>query len=41
MLRVIIHIKRVDKKVSIKEEKLETFNRIGFSAVEWGGTLYN
>ena len=41
MLRVIIHIKKVDKKVSIKEEKLETFNRIGFSAVEWGGTLYN
>lgn len=40
LLRVAIHVKKVEKKVSIKEEKLETFNRLGFTAVEWGGVNY-
>ncbi len=40
LLRVTIHIKKVNKETTIKEEKLETFKRIGFSAVEWGGMLY-
>ncbi len=40
LLRVTIHIKKVNQKINIKEEKLETFKRIGFSAVEWGGMTY-
>ncbi len=40
LLRVVIHVKKVDKKTSIKEEKLSTFKRNGFVAVEWGGTTY-
>ena len=40
LLRVSIHIKKVNKKVNIKEEKLETFKRVGFTAVEWGGMTY-
>ena len=40
LLRVNIHIKKVDKKVNIKEQKLESFKRVGFTAVEWGGMTY-
>ncbi len=40
LLRLVIHIKKVDHKVNIKEEKLTRFNRKGFTAVEWGGTMY-
>ena len=40
ILRVIMHIKKVDKKVNIQEEKLEHFDRKGFVAVEWGGVIH-
>lgn len=40
MLRVVIHIKKVDDKVNIKKQSLKKFNRKGFSVVEWGGTTY-
>ena len=40
LLRVNIHIKKVNEKVNIKEQKLETFKRVGFTAVEWGGMTY-
>ena len=40
ILRVAIHIKKIDKKVNIKEQKLPTFHRTGFSAIEWGGVNY-
>ena len=40
MLRLAIHIKKVNGIVNIKEQKLTRFNRIGFSAVEWGGVIY-
>ena len=40
LLRVSIHIKKVNEKVNIKEQKLSTFTRIGFTAVEWGGMTY-
>lgn len=40
MLRMAIHVKKVDKKVNIKEQKLATFKRTGFTAVEWGGINY-
>ena len=40
LLRVAIHVKKVNEKVSIKEQQLTTFNRKGFTAVEWGGVNY-
>ncbi len=40
MLRVSIHIKKVDKEIKIKEQKLPTFKRNGFTAIEWGGMVY-
>ena len=40
LLRVSIHIKKVNEKVNIKEQRLTTFNRVGFTAVEWGGMTY-
>ena len=40
LLRVVIHIKKVDKKVDIKKESLTHTARRGFVAVEWGGTTY-
>ena len=41
LLRMAIHVKKVNGKQNIKEQKLETFERNGFVAVEWGGILYN
>ena len=40
LLRISIHIKKVKNKINIKEQKLETFKRSGFTAVEWGGMTY-
>ncbi len=40
MLRIVIHIKKVNKKTKINEEKLVPFERNGFTVVEWGGTTY-
>ena len=40
ILRIAIHVKKVNSEVKIKEEKLTRFNRVGFSAVEWGGVMY-
>ena len=40
LLRVIIHVKKVDKKIDIKKQSLTKTKRKGFVAVEWGGTTY-
>ena len=40
VLRVIIHIKKVDAPVDIVEQTLVPFERTGFTLVEWGGTMY-
>ena len=40
MLRVAMHVKKVNNKVDIKEQQLDTFNRVGFSAIEWGGIIH-
>ena len=40
LLRVSIHIKKVNTKTTIKEQKLESFKRQGFTAIEWGGMTY-
>ena len=37
ILRVVIHVKKVEKYTEIKEQKLPTFKRIGFTVVECGG----
>ena len=40
LLRVEINIKKVEKKVKIEKQELPHFTREGFTAVEWGGTIY-
>lgn len=40
MLRMAIHVKKVYHEVNIKEQKLPTFKREGYAAVEWGGVTY-
>ena len=40
LLRLVIHIKKVDKKIDIPKQSLQKFQRKGFVAVEWGGTTY-
>ena len=40
LLRIRIHIKKVDNEVKVKEQVLPTFTRTGFTAVEWGGVIY-
>ncbi len=40
LLRLAIHIKKVNNKVDIKKQKLIKFERKGFTAVEWGGINY-
>ena len=40
LLRMTIHVKKVDGYTKIKEQKLTTFKRKGFVAVEWGGVIY-
>ena len=40
LLRVAMHVKKVDQEVNIKEQKLPTFKRKGFTAVEWGGVIH-
>ena len=41
MLRVFMVYKPLDKYVDIKEQELETFERKGFTVVEWGGCCLN
>ena len=38
-IRVLMEFKSVDKMISIKEQKLTTPTRSGFTVVEWGGTI--
>ena len=40
LLRIAIHVKKVNKKTNIKNQKLTTFERKGFTAVEWGGVIH-
>ena len=40
MLRINMHVKKINNKQNIKEQKLETFNRHGYTVVEWGGTIH-
>lgn len=40
VLRVIIHIKKVDAPALIEAQQIVPFERRGFTVVEWGGTTY-
>lgn len=40
LLRITMHVKKVDKKINVKEQHLTTFERNGFTVVEWGGINY-
>lgn len=40
LLRIAMHIKHVDEYTPIKEQYLPSFERQGFVAVEWGGTIH-
>ena len=39
ILRVRMHIKKVNGDPGIKEQEIPTFNRTGFTVVEWGGDI--
>ncbi len=40
LIRTIMHIKKVDEEVSIKEQTLTHYERNGFTVTEWGGLEY-
>ena len=40
LLRLTMHVKKVNKKTNIKEQVIPTFDRKGFVAIEWGGMVY-
>lgn len=37
LIRVIMDFKPLNKKINVKEQKLERMQRKGFTIVEWGG----
>lgn len=41
ILRVFMVFKALDKPIDILEQELETFDRKGFTVIEWGGTEIN
>lgn len=40
LLRMAIHVKKVDKEYKIKPQQIPKFERTGFVAVEWGGVIH-
>jgi hypothetical protein len=38
MIRIFLTIKKLEKPVNVKEQKLEFVERKGFTVVEWGGS---
>ena len=40
MIRIFISIVKLDKPVNVKEQKLESVERKGFTVVEWGGSKF-
>ena len=41
LIRIRMHVKQVTKETNIKEQKLVKQERIGYTAVEWGGVIHN
>ena len=40
LIRVFLTIKKLDEVVNVKEQKLKTVERTGFTVVEWGGSNF-
>ena len=40
MIRIFLSIVKLDKPVNVKEQKLESVERKGFTVVEWGGSRF-
>ena len=38
LIRIVMEFKGLEKEIEVKEQKLETPQRNGFTVVEWGGT---
>ncbi len=38
VIRVVMDFKALDEKIDVKEQKLETVSRTGYTVVEWGGS---
>ena len=41
VIRILMEFKPLDKKIEVKEQKLTKIERIGYTAVEWGGSVIN
>ena len=41
LLRVFLTIKKIDSPFNIQQQKLKSFERKGYTVVEWGGTDFN
>ena len=40
LIRIRMHVKKVNNKVAIKEQQLVKQDRIGYTAIEWGGVIH-
>ena len=40
LIRVFLSIQKLDAPINIKEQKLESYERKGFTVIEWGGSKY-
>lgn len=41
LIRIRMHVKKINKETNIKEQQLIKQERIGFTAIEWGGVIHN
>ncbi len=41
VLRVFMVLKQLNVPINVEEQRLEPFDRVGFSVIEWGGTEIN
>ena len=41
LIRIRMHVKKVNNKTNIKEQQLTKQERIGYTAIEWGGVIHN
>ena len=40
MIRIFLSIKKLDRPINKKEQKLESVERKGFTVIEWGGSNF-
>ena len=41
LIRIFLSIKKIDAPINIKEQKLQSIERKGFTVIEWGGSDLN